>query len=291
MYLVDRGAVKDVVLGVGLVGGALVTALNRKPNRVRTHSVPTSWGNEAAFAEELESARTWLGTNGAVRVFWCAGRGGFASTDADLAKELQSFRTVLAWSEKLATERRVEFHLTSSAGGLHEGQRLVDSPTPAATMRPYGRLKLQQEQLLEQSHGVARFIYRPSSVYGVPRGKVRLGMIPTLIRNALARRPSTISAHPSTLRDYVSAQDIGAFMASESNQPGVHYLVMGRPMALTSLIATVERALQRQVAVVFTTTRLNDQHITFSPALRPVDWNPNSLDSQVALLVTAILKG
>lgn len=291
MHLVDRGAVKDVVLGVGLVGGAVVKALQRRPDVARTHTMTTSWGNPTALGDELAAAGAWLGSGGRVRIIWSAGRGGFASTAADLAKELESFRVVLSWSERLATERPVEFHLTSSAGGLHEGQRRVTGPEPIDAPRPYGKLKLDQENLLAGARGLVRFVYRPSSVYGVPRKGARLGMVPTLIRNALARRPSTIVAHPNTLRDYVSAQDVGDFIASESNQPGLHYLVMGRPMSLMTLVATVERALERQVAVVYSTSRVNDQHITFAPSLKPLDWNPGPLESHVALIVAAILKG
>lgn len=252
----------------------------------------TTWGDVDALTGELRSAGAFMGTGTSrVRVFWCAGRGGFGSTDADLARELTSFNTVLQWAERLSQERPVEFHLTSSAGGLHEGQRRVESPVPAATLRPYGRLKLEQERVLSASQSLTTFIYRPSSVYGVPQGKVRLGMIPTLIRNALARRPSTISASPGTLRDYVAGNDVGQFMAAETNAPGLHYLVMGYPMSIFALLAVVERALQRQVAVVYTTTRANDQHITFSPALKPPGWRPNALESQVSLLLSAILKG
>jgi UDP-glucose 4-epimerase len=292
MFLADRGAVHDVVLGVGLLGGTVVRALQRSPSLRRTQSMRTTWGDVDALTGELRSAGAFMGTGTSrVRVFWCAGRGGFGSTDADLARELTSFNTVLQWAERLSQERPVEFHLTSSAGGLHEGQRRVESPVPAATLRPYGRLKLEQERVLSASQSLTTFIYRPSSVYGVPQGKVRLGMIPTLIRNALARRPSTISASPGTLRDYVAGNDVGQFMAAETNAPGLHYLVMGYPMSIFALLAVVERALQRQVAVVYTTTRANDQHITFSPALKPPGWRPNALESQVSLLLSAILKG
>jgi UDP-glucose 4-epimerase len=293
MRLFDRGAVQEVVVGVGLIGGAVCEALAHNPGLTRTHKLQTPWGNPSELSPVLASARAWLDAGDAqarVRVFWCAGRGGFASSPADLKRELDSFEQVLRWAEALAEGRDVEFHLTSSAGGLHAGQRRVESAQAAEGSRPYGRLKLDQGQLLAQAKGLKQYVYRPSSVYGVPRGKARLGMIPTLIRNAMYRRPSTISAHPSTLRDYVSADDVGAYLSADGRAPGLRYLVMGQPMSIFSLVAVVERAMQRQVAVVFTTTKLNHEHISFAPAMKPADWSPGPLESKVSLLLAAILR-
>lgn len=294
MRLFDRSTAQDVVVGVGLIGGAVCQRLTRQSGLERMYGIPTPWGNANELTRAFAEARRWLDAGNAtakLRVFWCAGRGGFASTKADLERELDSFGQVLLWSETFCARREVEFHMTSSAGGLHEGQRRVERWHPVAASRPYGQLKLDQEQRLDAAKGLRKFIYRLSSVYGVPNGRARLGMIPTLIRNAMYRRPSTISAQSGTLRDYVSADDIGSYLCMDGRAAGCRYLVSGQPMSVFNLVAVVERAIQRQVAVVFTTTKHNHQHITFAPSMKPVDFRPGSLESKVALLVAALQRG
>ena len=184
----------------------------------------------AAAAAALKSQRT--------RVFWCAGRAGFSSDATQCEAEQRSFETVLRWAEKL--EVPLEFHLASSAGGLHEGQLLVSAGDPLTTARPYAALKRAQEQALTASTLRDRFVYRLSSVYGVPVPGRRLGLISTLVLNALRHRPTTITANASTLRDFVSAEDVGRFMAQEHKAPGVHYLVSGHPLSVWALQLAVE---------------------------------------------------
>jgi hypothetical protein len=217
MRLFDRGGTCDVVFGVGLIGGAVCQSIARLPgSRVaRETSIASDWS--APLALSLKTAKQWIGEAPRVRVFWCAGRGGFASSSAALRSELEAFREVVAWSESLP---HAEVHMMSSAGGIHEGQLHVDASTPAKVLRPYAQLKLSQERALEQSRVAEKYVYRVSSAYGVPRRTQRLGMIPTMVLNALRRKPTTVTALSGTLRDYVSAHDVGAYVASEKKPAG-----------------------------------------------------------------------
>lgn len=291
MRLFDRGTSVDVVLGVGLVGQAVCDAIERLPGgRVtRETTIASDWAGVAGVAQSLKTAQQWIGEAPVrARIFWCAGSGGFASTQAALRPELDAFRSVVTWSEALSERCPVELHMTSSAGGLHEGQLHADGSAMASTLRPYAQLKLSQERVLEESRLQSKYVYRPSSVYGVPRGKQRLGMIPKLVLNALRRRPTTIFALASTLRDYVSAHDVGAFVASEGKRPGVNYLVMGRPTSISSLQLAVERYLQRNVSVVYTLSKNNAAPITFSPRVMPPGWRPSTIESNLARIVSAV---
>lgn len=292
MRLFDRGDVCDVVLGVGLIGGAVCDAIARLPGPParRTLAMPHQW-ERASLVEALARAEVWLGTEkpaARVRVFWCAGRGGFATNASMLEGEREAFARVLEWAEALSASRAVELHLTSSAGGLHEGQLRVTDASAALATRPYGQLKLEQEALLQHSRLRAKFIYRPASVYGVPRHGNRLGMIPTLVLNAVRRLPTTVTAHSSTLRDYVFAGDVGAYIASDGRAPGLSYLVSGRPLSIFGLMAEVQRYLQRRPLVVFSTSKDNQASITFAPSLKPADFHPSAFESNVARLVSAV---
>ncbi len=293
MKLFERGAAVDVVFGVGLIGVTVCDAIRHLPGPpvTRETTIPSDWAGALGVANSLKAADPWIAAAVAtrrVRVFWCAGRGGFASSAASLTSELDSFRAVLEWTQGLDQRFPTEFHMLSSGGGIHEGQLRIEGPAPSGALRPYAELKLSQERALEHSQLKKKYVYRPSSVYGVPRRQQRLGMIPTLVLNALRRRPTTISANATTLRDYVSAHDVGAFVAAEGEKDRCSYLVMGRPTSIFSLQLAVERYLQRQVAVVFTLTKDNSGSITYSPRLKPVGWRPSPIESNLARIVTAL---
>ncbi|MDP2274628.1 MAG: NAD-dependent epimerase/dehydratase family protein [Archangium sp.] len=282
MRLLHRTTGVDLIFGVGLVGAWVAEGVRLLPGAqlVEDRSIPTRWD---ALSSSLEELRGLKGDR--VRVFWCAGKAGFASDQAQCDLELRSFETVLRWAEQL--ELPVEFHLASSAGGLHEGQLLVGSPAEVITTRPYAALKLAQERALQTSSVKQQFIYRLSSVYGVPVPERRLGLISTLVINALRRKPTLITAEASTLRDFVSAQDAGRFMAQEEKAEGLHYLVSGHPLSIWSLQLAVERALRRPVSVVYSVKKDNVASTSFLPSMRPPRWEASSVESNLPRITAA----
>ena len=282
----SAGEVAEVILGVGLVGSEVASAARLLPGSppLADQLIPTRWD---ALGASLEQASAALKARPPVRarVFWCAGRAGFGADEAQCAEELKAFELALRWAERL--DFPLEFHLTSSAGGLHEGQLLVSAPEPVTTERPYAALKLRQEQALAASKLGSQFIYRLSSVYGPPAPERRLGLISTLVLNALRHRPTTITAHASTQRDFVSAADVGRFMASEEKSPGLHYLVSGNPLSIWALQLAVERTFLRPVSVVYSIHKDNVASTSFLPSLRPAHWDASSVESNLPRIAQA----
>lgn len=282
----SAGEVAEVILGVGLVGTQVAEAARRLPGSalLADQLIPTQWDELGASLAQADAALK-ARPPARVRVFWCAGRAGFGSDEAQCAGELKSFEQVLRWAERL--DFPLEFHLTSSAGGLHEGQLLVSAPEPVNTERPYAALKLRQEQALAASKLGARFVYRLSSVYGPPAPERRLGLISTLVLNALRHRPTLITAHASTQRDFVSAADVGRFMAMEEKAPGLHYLVSGNPLSIWALQLAVERTFLRPVSVVYSIRKDNVASTSFLPSLKPAHWDASSVESNLPRIAQA----
>jgi UDP-glucose 4-epimerase len=280
--LIQRTTVTELIFGVGLVGAWVVDAVKRLPGVLSSQSIPTNWSHLPSSLEEVKKA---LGEPPRVRVFWCAGRAGFSSTQAECDEELRSFEQFLAWTERLGVP--AEFHLTSSAGGLHEGMLFVTSADQLTTERPYAALKLEQERALEASSIKARYTYRLSTVYGPPVPERRLGLVSTLVLNALRQRSTLITAEASTLRDFVSAVDVGAFIAREEKPAGLHYLVSGKPLSIWSLQLAVEHVLHRPVRVSYSVRKDNVASTSFSPALKPALWEASSVEANLPLIAAA----
>lgn len=285
MRLLHRSpGVAELIFGVGLVGACVADGVRLLPGvtMLGDRTIPTRWDAlEPSLEEGLAAVRELRCER--LRVFWCAGRAGFGSDAAQCEAERKSFELVLAWAERL--EGQVELHLTSSAGGLHEGQLLVSAADQVTTVRPYAALKLAQEQALGRSSISARFIYRLSSVYGVPVPQRRLGLISTLVLNTLRHRPTVITADASTLRDFVSAEDVGRFIASEQKDEGLHYLVTGQPLSVWALQLAVERTLHRPVPVIYSLRKDNVASTSFLPSLRPPRWEAGSVESNLPRIV------
>ncbi len=280
------GEVADLVLGVGVVGEQVAASVTRLPGSVTLDDqlIPTQWED---LPTSLERVRVALEARPPVRarVFWCAGRAGFGADAAQCEGELANFERALRWAERL--KGPIEFHLASSAGGLHEGQVLVSAPEPVTTERPYAALKLAQERALAASKVTSQFVYRISSVYGPPSPGRRLGLISALVLNTLRHRPTLITANASTQRDFVSAADVGRFMASEAKAPGLHYLVSGSPLSIWALQLAVERTFQRPVSVVYSIQKDNVASTSFLPSLRPPRWDASSVESNLPRIAQA----
>lgn len=282
----SAGDVAELILGVGIVGEQVVSAVKLLPGGVPLDDrlVPTQWDDLVASLEQA-SAALKARPPSRTRVFWCAGRAGFGSDAVECEGEMANFRLALRWAESL--NGPLEFHLSSSAGGLHEGQVLVSAPEPVTTVRPYAALKLQQEQALAASKLTAQFVYRISSVYGPPSPGRRLGLISALVLNTLRHRPTLITAHASTQRDFVSAGDVGRFMASEAKSPGLHYLISGTPLSIWALQLAVERTFQRPVSVVYSLQKDNVASTSFLPSLKPAHWDASSVESNLPRIAQA----
>jgi len=290
----NPGASYAVVFGVGLIGTYLIQNLFKHHYRI-TRSFSFSWQDpflrKKEKADILHCLQHFLknlpdsavqATDSPCRIdfVWCAGKGGFAMEQIETQSEMDAFSEVLEMALTVSRENPsclVRFHMISSAGGLYEGQRNVDDNSPPTPKRPYAFLKLAQEKALGDCGDMARFIYRVTSIYGFAGLNRRLGLIPTLLWNGSRNRVSTIFGAPETLRDYVWAGDLGAFMAgmiaSEEHKSARFVLASGKPSALFEVLNRVEKVLNKRLFCHYVKTNKNAEHNTFSMRIRPMGWN------------------
>ncbi len=267
------------LFGTGLVGQA-VRAHMTSHRGVTATERPYDWGDEKERKRQLHQLEQTLTTLKVDRVdvIWAAGRSGFGSSAAELQEETSLVEEIFDFSGELPVP--VDWHLFSSAGGLFEGQVLVDRETKPAPRRPYGNGKLAQEQLLLQQlettpNITSASIYRPSSIMGFS-GKGRRNLVSALISNALQGRETPISGSPHTLRDFISASDIGRFVAkrvqtTKASGAATFLLASGRPTSVATVMHVVERLTPHPLFVRFDPRPLNALPMSFRPSSIPSD--------------------
>jgi len=298
------------VFGVGLIGVHLVRNLYQYQYK-KSHTLPFSWLDASQRKKEKTdilyclrhllkkvSATAMHDANFPCRIdfVWSAGKGGFGMRQSDTLPEMDSFSEVMEMANVVLSENpscQVRFHMLSSAGGLFEGQRNVKSTSQPAPKRPYGFLKLAQEKILRDCDGLIQFIYRPTSVYGFAGLNHRLGLIPTLLWNGSKNKVSTIFGAPETLRDYLWADDVGAFIArmiaSKASSSNHFILASGKPSALFEIFNHIEKMLNKRLFCHYIKSGGNAEHNTFSMKTHPVGWNPLDLETGIRKTYLALL--
>lgn len=276
-----------LLFGQGLVGAAVADALPGS-RTARAYD----WGDASARSATRADLAQAVAGAGEVAIVWAAGRAGFGAAAEDMAAEDVAFTEILAFGQALQSEgAAVTLHLVSSAGGLFEGQTAVGPGAVPRPIRPYGAAKLAQEEALAAS-GLGGAIYRLSSVYGYRPGG-RLGLISTLILNALAGRSTPITGQMETRRDYVLASDAGRFIAARiaKGQAGEGPLLLAS--GASASIAQVTEAVQTALGAVPLGLELADAptnaaDMSFDPAALPADWQPTPLAEGIAETLAAI---
>ncbi len=277
-----------VLFGLGVVGGSIREHLLL--NGFRPLYAPLMhWGNKESFQDDLrllddrltdlahhESAATKL------RIVWAAGKAGFSASEDDTVGEWINYEQTLSmfttqWVPRFP--QGASFFLVSSAGGLFEGQRNVGDRSQPSPMRPYGFLKLRQEKLLQDAPpAFQRYIYRLSSVYGYIEPSKRMGLVPTLLLNGIRYGVSRVLGNISTLRDYISSDDVGKFICGEvlsadpvaSGRPV--FLAAGKPTSISEVKVLIERMIGRKLYISYDYNQTNFLDITFSSGALPERW-------------------
>jgi UDP-glucose 4-epimerase len=252
-------------------------------SRVESQSIdiPSDWTSAAAQSTSLVEVfallEKRLRTGGSLAVIWSAGVAGFGASDSVTVGERDAFRRLLDAVDRFVDARsdcHVSMHLISSAGGIYEGQTMVGLEHAPLARRPYAQLKLDQEaDLISRASRVRVEIYRPSSVFGKITADGRQGLIPTLIHNCLLGRVTMLTGRLDTQRDYVSADDVGDYVALRSLQKlpvgvTISHLVAARPYTVAEILRMVEFSLRRRVLLSVAPGE-NAAPITFSPKIRP----------------------
>jgi nucleoside-diphosphate-sugar epimerase len=291
----DDSSAVVAVFGAGLLGFSIIEALQARSPRSATQ-LPLDWQTPTTRAPQLQmiehTIRRELQSGARLNVLWSAGNAGFMSSEDETAAELQSFVEVLTMTERLAHEYpRTTLHLISSAGGLFEGQRHVTPQSRPLPRRPYGHMKLRQEEkLLSSTAALARHIYRVTSAYGFARPRFRAGIVATLILNAFRRQVTHLTGRMDTLRDYVFINDVASFIAErlldddEVGDASVVFLARARPCSLLEVQHLVEEAHGRKLHVSYATGSENAEDVTFAPATTPANWHPSDLRGNVGII-------
>lgn len=283
------GSHRVLMFGMGMLGGSIRAKLIDLGYAV-SGEVGFPWNEATKWGESLSAIdRLWptgsISTQ-RISVVWAAGEAGFNCAKDAARKEIASFDAVIGFLVSLRARLKLsntDIHFISSAGGLFEGQRVVDPNSVPSAIRPYGQLKLTQEKTLLNTFGTNEVsIYRPSSVYGPMAQKTHQGLINNLINDGLRGRESVLDAHIMSLRDYVYSGDVGAFVghrvrAGTAGSKAL-FLVTSRPTSIFEVVRTVQRILRLKLRFRYDDHFGNHRDITFSSDVQPAGWSPSPLD-------------
>ena len=122
-----------LLFGLGLIGKAIQRQL-QVGGFVDDRTMEFDWLNpQERQRQQQDICRTVVSGRDEthrVSLVWAAGRTGFHSTSEQLEEEHNSFSSVVDLYRSLSAvfgDAHLSFHMLSSAGGLFEGQRLIDS--------------------------------------------------------------------------------------------------------------------------------------------------------------------
>ena len=300
----ENRRVKHVVLifGLGLIGRAVQRAI-RNCFIPSSEELPFNWDSNSIQQQqiiEIQKRVTKLGSNQScpvqIDIVWSAGKAGFGAGEPVFQKEAEAFSLSLNLAKSITRELphcKLRYHLLSTAGGLYEGQILVDADSHASIHRSYGQAKLQLESSLAAlPEQIEQLIYRPSSVYGYGGPGARIGLVVAAIHSAVKNSLINIYAKPDTLRDYVYVEDIGRFIASNIEKTifdkKVFILASGKPTSTVELTNIIERVTEKRLLIQYQLAGDNTMSNTYQSTCLPNDWEATSLETGVFLTAMKI---
>jgi len=285
------------IFGVGLIGLPIARFLQQMGFIVE--QLDLCWDDYELQAHQLEGLQQRVkeviqdSRIDQLSIIWSAGRAGFDSSEEQTDRELISFLAVLDMVEVLTesySDMSVDFHMLSSVGGLFEGQRQIDSTSSPKPLRPYGLLKMRQEDALFARGSIEKkFVYRLTSVFGIGPLGTRHGLVSTLLRNTSDRQVTHIVGRMSSLRDFIWNADVARYIALrlrylQSNAETIQTLASGKPSSIQEVIRIVESATGKRGYLRFVSELTNELDITVSPSLSPEGWFPTGLKTAILTL-------
>ncbi len=280
-----------LIVGLGLIGGSIKRYLTENNKYQIIIKSPIKWSSpdnhrfsiNKILPYSFEQIKNNPNLPKKIIVIWSAGKAGFSSTNEQIQLELMMFKffcNEIIKFKKLFNE--IDFLLFSSAGGLFEGQTNIHSLSELSIKRPYGLLKIQQENYLDSLPEISRkFSIRPSSVFGEISNRQRMGLIPTMLINGLTYKVTNIFGYYHTLRDFVWVEDIAKFVCMLINSSeylnnsclNKIILASGKPSSIYEIKNKIEIILKRKLYIAFKIPD-NERDITYQKPINIHGWIP-----------------
>lgn len=264
------------VVGVGgMLGRSVRRSLEVRRTALFVAPRPFDWNDLRALPAQIEeAARRFADASASCNrweIYWAAGVGTMASTEADMLAEGVALRALL---DAVRTDRRLRdlpgaFVLASSAGGIHGGSNVsqITEQTPPAPGSAYGRTKLAQEQLVHEAfEGAARqavLVARLSSLYGIDQSSTKpQGLLTHIARSIVRNRVVHMYVPYDTQRDYLAADDaaealVGATAALPAGAALTRLVAAQRSVTIAEIVAAFRKVAHKPPRVVTSASPLS----------------------------------
>ena len=284
-----------IVLGIGLIGSS-ISRLLLTFSPQNTYQYKIDWLNVNLLELQLSNYFQSKNYNDSFQIdwVWSAGKSGFYSTDAQIKNEYNFFELFIFYIKEKSflhdKNTPFFFHFISSAGGLFEGQLNVTLDSIELPLRPYGRLKLMQERLINSVFPDSSCIYRASTVFGISSFGHRAGLISTLVQNSFYCKMTNIQGDFDSKRDYVWVEDLSMFVVNLlifkelKLKQSLYYIISGKPTTIFEIVHLIQKITHTKVLFKFDTSFSNSQPIVFSSNLKPKNLRSTPLDTAVRII-------
>ena len=262
-----------------MIGQIIAEGLEHLYEAVSLPKKNVSWDKPTTLIEQFDTIIKQSKIE-IVDVIWCAGKTRFDAEEAEVEKEFIFFNAVVNGLRSYNIDLR--FSLLSSAGGTYENTQFVNDINAISPVRPYAFGKLRQEELLLTA-GITARIYRLSSVYGYKYRNPRLGLINTMIANALSGDPVKIFGRQDNFRDYISHFDIARYIIKKLSDASsnTHVLASGRATSIQALVQQVQNLTNKRVKTLYIDAVDNANDIIFEQCVIPPDFQITSLEEGI----------
>lgn len=264
-------------------GGLLGRSVERRLNDLGRTWAPTAsfhWNDQTKFEAEIDqSVSEFIEQVGSEEwsIHWCAGIGVVSSSlevlDSEI-KKIEIFLNRLSKSSSTFLHQGVLFY-ASSAGGVYAGS---ESPpfTEATVPSPignYGFQKIQCEALFAKftgDFGTSSVLGRIANLYGPSQNWHKgQGVVTTLCRSMLLRKPLEIFVPLETIRNYIyvddAACDIANIVSYMSNQDLsgslIKIIAADNNSSISEILSESSRVFGKRPQIVLTRKKYSALHI------------------------------
>jgi UDP-glucose 4-epimerase len=249
-----------IVFGAGGLIGSSIHKFAKKDTK--PFHLPIPWANPQM---SLEVFRSWQVTEPNTQIVWAAGASAVSTSTGDIESEVTVFRGFLEALRRNANNINRVF-LVSSAGGVYgrNADHFITEKSIPNPISDYGRAKLRLENELitcAEACNVAVFITRVSNAYGPMQDLNKSqGLISTLVKASLERKPLAIYVPLDTKRDYIYCDDIGKKISKlldsdVSDLPQVSYklIASGSSFSILGIVSEINKVRGVKTPIIFAT--------------------------------------